>query len=159
MAYSDVSMMQLAVELQQAKDRQIENYLDEQGQRVNAINVRSLFVAGLVQKLLIERNKDDDQINLTHLEEEIREFREVHHPNTGYIDPFYDVNLSNVDTHQVDRIIADLQEIMRRDANEIQRVGRDNEFAVHQHSILTEMLAKQKNDEKKTMIRNQRSHG
>lgn len=159
MANPDINMMQLAVWLQEAQDRRIESYLDEQTTEIDVLNERSVFIASLVQKLLIERNKDDDKIDLTPYEEMIEEFKRVHHPETGYVDPFYDVNLSKVDIHELDRIISDLQEVMRRIGTQIQNIGRDNEFAVHQHAILTEMLAKQKNDEKRTMIRNQRPHG
>lgn len=159
MAETDISMFQLAVELQQAKDAHIEDFLNNQSQEIQKINERSLFISQLIQKLLIERNKDEDHVDLTPYEDQINEFLEKHHPNSGFHDPFYGLNLPRVDLHELDRATADLQEIMRRDANELQRIGRDNEFAVHLYTVVTEMMTRQKPDECKTMIRNQRPHG
>lgn len=149
----EISMYQLAIEIQSAKDDQVARKLAGQTKEIETINTRAIFIADLIQKLLIERNKDEEFADLSDLEELINEYREIHHPNTGYIDPFYGMDTRRVKSNELDRCLANLQEVMRRDTLELGRIGRENEFLIHLYTTVTEMMTRQKPDEMKTIIR------
>ena len=58
-----------------------------------------------------------------------------------------------VKSNELDRCLANLQEVMRRETLELARIGRENEFIIHLYTIVTEMMTKQKPNELKTIIR------
>ena len=145
----DTLMFLEAIRLQIAKDQQTLTQTEKNSDAINVINERVNFVASLVQDLLHERNKGGKEVSLEHLQGKMGRLKEEFLSDAAYADPLSHIfpgPLKKVKVQDVEEAIAGLQEFMRRDSNELQRLGRDTEYLMQLYVIITEMLAKQKPD-------------
>ncbi len=154
----DVLMFLEAIQLQASKDQQVLSQTEANSAAIDRINERVNFVASLMQDLLHERNKGTPEVSLEHLADKMQRLQDEFLTDASMADPLsniYPGPLGKVKTKDVEEAISNLQELMRRDSNELQRLGRNTEYIMQLYVIITEMLAKQKPDETKTFVRNQ----
>ena len=153
-------MARLVCELQTAKDTQMQGMLGKTSQEIDRIHERTTVIADLVQKLITERNKENKEIDLSELEGVIAQFQAEFQQETNYSDPFsgiYPGPLNKVPQGQVEQAVRSLQDLMTRDANLLQKLSRDSEYAMHLYTIISEALSRQKLDER-TFTRNQKTN-
>ncbi len=157
-SYDDSLMFLEAIRVQMAKDNQVMSQTEKNSAAIDAINERVNFVASLVQDLLHERNKGAKEVSLEHLAGKMQRLKDEFLRDVTVADPLsnlYPGPLQKVKMQDLEEAISGLQELMRQDSNELQKLGRNTEYLMQLYVIITEMLAKQKPDETKTFVRNQ----
>ena len=154
------TMFLQAIKLQEAKDTQVLAQTNRNAQEIDRIHEKTQDASELLGKIVHARDPNKKEISLEHLRKAIEDFKNNHPSNFTDGDPFKDIHpgpLNKIKTSTIDRVIYNLQELMRRYSNELEKLARDSEYAMQLYILITEMLAKQNPNEERTTIDNQRA--